>query len=231
MSGWWISDYIHAGLTVFLISHLFWVVFSITLHELGHGWAAIWQGDDTPIRLGHMNMNPLVHMGGMSLLALALIGIAWGAMPVDPSRFRWRRRGWVVVAGAGPAVNLLLAIVCVMLLTIWLKVGPPQQPVYEHLTTFFYAGAMLNLVLMAFNLIPAPPLDGSSILSGLSFGWYRMMNQTNAPMIGMFIVLALMLSGMFRFLWLGASLATFRAVDALGGLVGNPLLENVLTWY
>lgn len=54
------------------------VIFSITLHELAHGWAAIWQGDRTPIETGHMTWNPLVHMGWASLLMFAIVGIAWG---------------------------------------------------------------------------------------------------------------------------------------------------------
>ncbi len=215
-------------MTVLLVSHLFWVIFSITLHELGHGWAAIWQGDDTPRRLGHMNMNPLVHMGPMSLIALALIGIAWGAMPVDPSRFRWKRKGNALVSAAGPAVNLLLAIVCIILLAVWIKVGPVGQPVYDHLNTFFFIGAELNIVLMIFNLLPVPPLDGSAILSGLSFRWYRMLNQTNAPMIGMFIVLVLMMSGTFGFLRDAGRSAAAAGTDLLGSFMGNPALRDVL---
>jgi len=225
---WWVHEYYQAGLIALLISHIFWVIFSITLHELAHGWAAIWQGDRTPILLGHMNMNPMVHMGPMSLLMFAIVGIAWGAMPVDPSRFRWRRKGRIVVSGAGPAMNLALTIVCVLMMTVWMKIGPQDQPVYQHLTTFFFAGAELNVVLLIFNLLPVPPLDGSDILSGFSMGWYRMMHQTNAPMIGMFVVLALMISGVLAFLWsIGYSVAA-GAGNFLGAMAGNPTVENVL---
>lgn len=110
-SGWWVHNLIQAGATTLLISWVFWVIFSICLHELGHGVAAIWQGDDTPVRLNRMTMNPLVHMGGMSLLAFAIIGIAWGVMPTTPSKYRWGRRGNVPVAAAGPVVNLILALI------------------------------------------------------------------------------------------------------------------------
>ena len=61
------------------------VVISICLHELAHGFAAIALGDRTPEETGHITMNPLVHMGGFSLMMLAIAGISWGAMPVDPS--------------------------------------------------------------------------------------------------------------------------------------------------
>ena len=72
------------------VSWVVTVVVSVVLHELGHGVAALRQGDDTPRTSGHMTLNPLVHMGGLSLFLLFVIGIAWGMMPVNPSRFRSR---------------------------------------------------------------------------------------------------------------------------------------------
>ncbi len=111
---WWVHELWQAGMVVELVSWIVWVLFSIVLHELAHGWAALWQGDDTPRRLDRMTINPLVHMQGMSLIAFAIIGIAWGVMPTDPSRYRWGRRGRVVVSGAGPAMNVGLALVTQM---------------------------------------------------------------------------------------------------------------------
>jgi hypothetical protein len=79
-----------------------WVIASVCLHELSHGVAAIKLGDNTPIYTGHMTWNPLVHMGRMSLIMFALVGLAWGMMPVTPSRRgcstgtgmrSWRSRG------------------------------------------------------------------------------------------------------------------------------------------
>lgn len=225
---WWVHEYYQAGLIVLLISHIFWVIFSITLHELAHGWAAIWQGDRTPILLGHMNMNPMVHMGPMSLLTFAIVGIAWGAMPVDPSRFRWGRRGDIVVSGAGPAMNLALAIVAFALMSAWMKIGPPETPVYNNITTFLFVGAWLNIVLMLFNLIPAPPLDGSSILSGISMEWRHLMQQSNAPMIGMFIVLALMISGILQHLYVLVFRGLVNVGDTVGEALGNPPVVSAL---
>jgi Zn-dependent protease len=227
---WWVTDYIDNGLHVVLISHIFWVIFSITLHELTHGWAAIWQGDDTPRRLGHMNMNPLVHMGPMSLVMFGLVGIAWGLMPVDPGRFRWKRRGWIVVAAAGPFMNLLLAIVSAILLALWIKLGPSHLPVYDHLITFLFVGGLLNVGLMLFNLLPVPPLDGSAILSGISSRWYRLMHQTNAPMIGMFVVLALMMSGTTSVIWIAGFRATIFMADGMGAAFGNRPVHELLSF-
>lgn len=225
---WWVHEYYQAGLVVLLVSQIFWVIFSITLHELAHGWAAIWQGDRTPILLGHMNMNPLVHMGPMSLIIFAIVGIAWGAMPVDPSRFRWGRKGRAVVSAAGPAMNAALAVVAFAAMVIWMKVGPVDTAVYRNITTFLFVGAWLNVVLMLFNLIPAPPLDGSGILAGLSFNWYRMIHQTNAPMIGMFILLALMVSGILGHAFVYIMAWIIFLGDTVGQLVDNPPVRSTL---
>ena len=86
---------------------IFTVVISIVLHELAHGWAAIWQGDDTPKQAGHMTPDPMVHMGGMSLLMLALVGMAFGAMPVNPRNFRSRYGDCLLYTSPSPRDGLL----------------------------------------------------------------------------------------------------------------------------
>lgn len=101
-----------------LVSWVFWVIVSIVLHELGHGFTAIRAGDRTPIELGHMTPNPIVHMGRSSLIAFALFGFAWGAMPVNPSKFRGPYDR-LKVSGAGPAVNVGLAVVCGLACGVW----------------------------------------------------------------------------------------------------------------
>lgn len=195
MSGWWVHNLYEQGRVVELLSWIFWVIFSITMHELAHGWAAIWQGDDTPRRLGRMTPNPLVHMGPYSLIMFAIIGIAWGVMPVDPSRFRWKRRGRIVVSGAGPAMNIALAFIALTLAAVWARYGPPEGNLSENLFTFLMAGGWLNLALAAFNLLPLPPLDGADVLSGLSFKFYQLMHNPQAQVFGMFILLAIFMSG------------------------------------
>jgi Zn-dependent protease len=191
--GWWVHNLVQAGMIVELVSWIFWVILSITLHELAHGWAALWQGDDTPRRLNRLTANPLVHMGQWSLIFFAIVGIAWGVMPVDPSRFRWGRQGRVIVSGAGPAMNLVIAFVALTALGVWLAFGPSG--------TQLFTGGWLNIVLALFNLLPIPPLDGSSILSGLSFRVYRFYQQPNAQMIGMFVVIVIILTGCGHFVF------------------------------
>lgn len=226
---WWVHSMIQNGQYTELISWIFWVIFSITLHELAHGWAAIWQGDRTPIELGHMNGNPLVHMGPHSLLIFALCGIAWGAMPVSPHRFRTRRWGDVYVSAAGPAMNLLIGFVCLIILTIWLKFGHPGSNFYRNLSIFLYYGIALNFILAPLNLLPIPPLDGSTILAGFSMKARELYRHPNAPMIGMGLFIVIFFLSpvgdiFFQLGWLGAVLA----IDIPGSILGNPSILDLL---
>lgn len=161
-----------------LVSWAVWMIASIVLHELGHGWAAIKRGDDTPIHTGHMTINPLVHMGPWSLLAFALVGIAWGAMPVDPTRLKGRYAG-AAVAAAGPAMNVGLAATCIVLGAVLEKylpgLGVPDGPM-RNLRVFFFAGGALNIALALFNLVPIPPLDGWRVLSDFWRGYAAFMD-------------------------------------------------------
>ena len=144
------------------------VVISITLHELAHGWMAIRLGDRTPILAGRMTGNPLVHMGPFSLVALLVMGIAWGQMPIDPTRLRGKY-GEAKVAAAGPAMNFLLAFVALTGLGLWMRFGGPIDSQVEknvHLLLSAFGG--INVLLGVFNLLPVPPLDGSHILSNFS---------------------------------------------------------------
>lgn len=155
------------------------IIISVVLHELAHGWAAIWQGDDTPIHTGHMTGNPIVHMGVFSLAAVFIIGMGWGQMPVDPSRFR-SRRGDVWVSLAGPAMNVLLAIVALSLQAALIHFGPPAapSPLLANAHDFLWVFGFYNIGLAIFNLAPVPPLDGSRLAAGLSPGIRQWFDRT-----------------------------------------------------
>jgi Zn-dependent protease len=195
MSGWWVADLWQRGETVLLVSWMFWVVVSIVLHELGHGYAALWQGDTTPRDSGHITINPIVHMGWFSLIALMLLGIAWGLMPVNPSRFRNGRLGWAFVAAAGPLVNLLLSVLCVVACALVVRFEPFREPLQGNLVEFCLMGAWLNLYLMCFNLLPVPPLDGSVILAGLSAAARRFYSQPAVQQFGLLVLFVVLFSG------------------------------------
>jgi Zn-dependent protease len=191
---WWVHDLWYSGRGIELVSWIFWVIASITLHELAHGWAAMWEGDDTPRATGHMTANPVVHMGVPSMIAFLIIGIAWGMMPVNPYRFRHGKWGCILVSFAGPAMNLVLAFVSLTILgCIWSPLEHDPTPVEMFLLT----GGFLNILLFALNMLPIPPLDGSNILANLSrtvAGWY---SHPQAQMAGLLLFFALIWSNMF----------------------------------
>lgn len=225
---WWVSDLAQDGLYVELASVIFWVLLSITLHELGHGWAAIRQGDDTPLRLGHMTANPLVHMGPQSLLMFALCGIAWGQMPVNPWRFKSGRRGDMIVSAAGPAMNLLIALACLLLLTAWVRFVP-SVPLHRNGAVFLFSGLTLNLILIPFNLLPIPPLDGAHILAGFSRRARALYDHPEAPIVGLLAFIAIFnmspIGGMFQ--WQVTRGARWLA-DGAGSIAGNPGIIEVM---
>ena len=178
-TGWWVADTLHRDGPFALIAWAFWVIFSITLHEIGHALAAIRVGDDTPIRLNRLTLNPLVHMGPTSLIVFAVVGIAWGAMPVNPHKFR----GWhadALVAFAGPLVNIALWVICVAGAATAAVYVPDSFASKDNIYRFFMTGAFLNAALLALNLLPVPPLDGSRILASFSRFYRRLAEGPNA---------------------------------------------------
>jgi Zn-dependent protease len=154
------------------------VIFSICLHELAHGVVAIWLGDRTPIETGHMTLNPLVHMGAMSFVMLAVVGIAWGAMPVNPTRLRGRH-GRALVALAGPATNVVLAFIALLGLGLWMRFaqdpGPPSA-MARGIRELLWVFGVMNIALAIFNMLPVPPLDGSRVLADFSHSYARLIH-------------------------------------------------------
>lgn len=210
---------------VLYISIVVAVIISITLHELGHGVAAISQGDDTPRELGHMTLDPRAHMPPMSWALLLLVGISYGLMPVNPSRFR-SKHGDALVSAAGPAVNLLLAFLGFAIWLGWLKYGGIAEPgtTTANFQRFFQIFARFNIVLCIFNMLPIPPLDGSSVLGSFSPA-FRQASRDPAKQqlfFGVFLLIFLFGSG---YLW-----AAGYAVEDLAfeTVMGYPLPRGLM---
>ncbi len=151
-------------------------LFAITVHEAAHGYAARYFGDDTAARLGRLSLNPLRHIDpiGTLLLPIAtfmLSGFIFGwakPVPVDARNMRHPRRDMAWVALAGPGSNLIMALFwgLMMGLAQWMAaqgMGAMAVP----LALMGQAGVFINLLLMLFNLVPIPPLDGGRILVSL----------------------------------------------------------------
>ena len=167
-------------------------IFSITLHELAHGLAAISQGDDTPQRTGHMTLNPVVHMGWESIIFLCLTGLSWGQMPVNPSKFRNGSQSNVIVSAAGPLCNLALALLFIFLIKI--SSAPGIGLILS--SDFLYLAARMNLILCIFNFLPIPPLDGYHVFSE-SFPALRELERNR---MGMFFLMVIFLIPGFGFI-------------------------------
>jgi Zn-dependent protease len=143
---------------------------------LSHGIVAIYFGDRTPIETGHMTLNPAAHMSGMSIILLLVAGIAWGSMPINPSRLRGRHAR-ALVALAGPLCNVLLALIALTALGLWDRRNSGEDPTaaIAMWRYFLFIFGVTNLMLAIFNLLPVPPLDGSNIVADFSSALARTM--------------------------------------------------------
>ena len=147
------------------------VLFAITVHEASHGYVARMFGDNTAYVLGRVTLNPIKHIDPLGTIAIPLgmvilTGFMFGwakPVPVDWSSLRRPKRDMIWVAAAGPAVNLIMAILWAIFFRVLQMVGVQEQFFLEMAR----AGVQVNLVFMALNLLPIPPLDGGRIVAGL----------------------------------------------------------------
>lgn len=151
------------------------LLFSVIAHEYAHGYAALKQGDTTALMLGRLTWNPVKHIDPfMTVILPALLYLTMGIMlggakpvPVNPANYRNYRRGDIIVSLAGVFVNFLLALIAVLLFVGVGFIGRAAPGVESFLgvvQAMMFIGVQLNLLLLAFNLIPIPPLDGSHVV-------------------------------------------------------------------
>jgi Zn-dependent protease len=157
------------------------VLLAITLHEVAHGWIALRCGDTTARDQHRLSLNPLRHVDPVgTVLVPAMLffvsalsgghGIIFGwakPVPVDFRRLRSPKRDMALVAIAGPAANLLMALLWAATLTLGAWLYPVFPQVGMPLAYMGFAGIAVNVVLGALNMLPVPPLDGSRVLAGL----------------------------------------------------------------
>ncbi len=142
--------------------------------------------------MGHMTGDPMIHMGGFSLLILVLVGMAFGAMPVNPNNFR-SKYGDALVSAAGPAMNFLLAFVSLTGLALWIIVAEPaREGLAQNGQYFLKIFGVTNIALGIFNLIPVPPLDGSTVLGNFVPAYRRWLESLGNP-TWMFFILFIVL--------------------------------------
>jgi len=160
-----IVEYVQKGVIIAL------VIYSIILHEIAHAYAAFRLGDPTAAARGRLTLNPIKHIDPFFTIIMPLLfyfstkgmfvlGSA-KPVPINPFNFRNPRKGMMISGIAGPSVNLAIAILCALLVRLLVLVPWISS---RFLLIFAYVG-MMNMLLLVFNMLPIPPLDGSRVLS------------------------------------------------------------------
>jgi Zn-dependent protease len=190
-----------------ITTHALPVLLAITLHEAAHGLAAKLLGDNTAWALGRVTINPFAHIDPVGTIAMPLVLYIATAghflfgyakpVPVDFSRLRNPKRDMVWVALAGPAANLLQAVVWSVVIYLLNGFGAEERFFYE----MAQAGLLTNLVMFAFNLFPIPPMDGGRIMVGL-LPWRLAIGFAKIERFGFFIVMGLVVLGVVNALWM-----------------------------
>ena len=202
------------------------VLVALSVHEWAHGFVAYKLGDPTAKMEGRLTLNPLAHLDPIGTVMFVMIGFGWGKpVPVDPRYFKKVKRDMALVAIAGPISNLILAFISFGLLiaigqtsTVTAATGamfapPTISPIVQMLRELFMDSLQINLVLMAFNLLPVAPLDGSKIIRPfIPLSKQDMFDQfeVNGPKI---LLILIMMGYVFNIhilsIWIGIIVAPF----------------------
>jgi Zn-dependent protease len=183
--------------------------FSLSIHESAHAWTADWLGDPTGRYLGRVTLNPLAHIDPMGTIVFPLLGMYVGGfifgwakpVPVNTTRLKNPRKDHLLIAAAGPASNIVAAVVFLVSVKVINGAMDPMA-IREHSIVYplFWmcqTGLFLNVILSVFNLLPIPPLDGSWILAGLLPGNLADRMDKLRP-YSFILLIALLMSGVFE---------------------------------
>lgn len=179
------------------------VLFAITVHEVSHGWVAKRLGDPTAEMMGRLTLNPIKHIDPIGTVVLPIVMLMMGGfvfgwakpVPITWENLKQPKRDIALVAVAGPLSNLVMAIAWALLMKIGLMLMPVNPWLGKPLVYMGGAGISINLILMALNLLPFPPLDGGRIMTGILPGPLSYKLSRIEP-YGIFILLGLLVTGM-----------------------------------
>ena len=179
------------------------LIFSLTVHEAAHALTADRLGDPTARLLGRVSLNPRVHVDPIGTILFPLIAIVtnvpvlgWAKpVPVNVTRLRghWKRK-YMLIAAAGPASNLVIAVAAALLLHVVPVSGRLAEATLAPVGMFLYQAVVLNVLLAVFNMVPIPPLDGGNVLAGVLRGPVADAYESLRP-YGFMILYGLMFTG------------------------------------
>ena len=155
------------------------ILVGLTFHEAAHGYASYWLGDPTPKAQGRLSLNPFRHLDPIGFLALFFAGFGWGKpVEINPLYYKNKRRDQLIVSLAGVITNFVIAILACLAMKFTLGYMGDHGWSFISQTVLYIFNYMLqvNIVLMAFNLLPVPPLDGFGVLTEIfnfqKYDWY-----------------------------------------------------------
>lgn len=170
------------------------VIIGLAFHEFGHAIVADRLGDSTPRSQNRVTLNPASHIDPIGLIALFFVGFGWGVpVQVNEENFKHPRRDFFLVSLAGVVMNLLLALIFALILKlVFVLGGPAGGNLSDTLQQILFYVIYINLILMVFNLLPIPPLDGFNLITELfnlkQYSWWYKVYQNGFLILMVFII-------------------------------------------
>ncbi len=200
------------------------IIIGLSFHEFGHAVVSTKLGDPTPKQQGRVTVNPLAHIDPVGMLCLIFCGFGWGIpVQINPSYYKNRRRDEIMVGLAGVTMNLILAVVFSLLCGLVNTIDAGSEAgafaeFYTVLMTVLYYTVFINVVLMVFNLLPVPPLDGFGIVDNLfdlkKYSWYDTIYR-----YGYFILIFLVLLGVVSAVLTPVTALVMKLLSPLMGMM------------